>query len=205
MNRGLVAAALLGLTGLGAAIACGGSQYGIDSSDAGSAEGGALDASDDAQSVDAATNDASAPDTSAPVVDDAGAKIDASGCLPGNCDCDGDGFVDTTKAGCISADAAPPDCDDKDSRTRPSQGYLIDPPEPPRNGDWNCAGGVEKFYRPNVACTALQGGPACDGTFGFEDDPGCGATGTFVTCKTGGLLNTSCVVNAKSQTKQACK
>jgi hypothetical protein len=80
---------------------------------------------------------------------------------------------------------------------------------PPRNGDWNCTAGVEKFYRPNLNCQAQPGGAACDAMFGFEDDPACGAKGTFITGKTvtDALLLTRCAVGAKSAgtTIQPCK
>lgn len=205
MTRSLVLAALLALAGLGAAAACGGTKYGDEANDAGGGETGTADVGADVDPLDAAPTDASGPDTSAPVVEDAGQKVDASACASSDCDCDKDGFTNAN-AGCPSPTGMS-DCDDQDSRTRPDQGYLQDPAEPPRNADWNCSGAVEKFYRPNVVCTAVPPGVACDGTFGFEDDPACGATGTFVTCKTvTELLLSKCAVNAKSlATKQACK
>jgi hypothetical protein len=139
------------------------------------------------------------------VKDDAG-KVDASGCT--TCDCDNDGFLNTTKMGCNTADAGPNDCDDNDMRTHPTQGFRPEKAEPPRNGDWNCSNAVEPFYKPNLKCTALAPGSGCDSAFGFEDAPACGEDGSFVQCKTvGGILGVlaSCAVGARTLAKQACK
>jgi hypothetical protein len=138
---------------------------------------------------------------------DGGVKVDASGCT--TCDCDLDGFYALTKPGCADA-GGPDDCDDFDSRTRPDRGYNETPEEPPRNGDWNCSNGVEKFFQSNINCAAAARGPACDALVGFVNDPKCGATGTFVTCKSAGtpplFLDGACVVGAQNLTTiQACK
>lgn len=175
------------------------------SSAEGSTSDGAADALADVSDDVHVLVDGGDPD--ALIVKDAGAKVDASGCM--TCDCDDDGYLDTTKTGCNTPDAGAHDCDDEDSRTHPTQGFLVDPAEPPQNGNWNCTGGVEKFYSAKVACTSLAPGAVCDSTFGFEDDPKCGATGTFVTCKSvGGVLGLlrTCAVGARALgTKQACK
>ena len=169
------------------------------------AEGGGSDGSTGDSAPDSASFDAAVPD--APIVSDAGAKVDASGCT--TCDCDSDGYSDLTKTGCADAGGVQ-DCDDTDSRSRPSQGFLVELGEPPRQGDWNCNGAVEKFYPPNTSCTALSPGAPCDATFGFKDNPACGATGMFVTCKSTGspplYVGGGCVVATQNTTtKQACK
>ena len=146
-------------------------------------------------------------DPGALIASDAGKRIDAAGCTV--CDCDGDGFNDLSRAGCAGA-GGKNDCDDSDTTTRPDQRFNTTAPYPPRNGDWNCTGGVERFYEPSVTC-AGPGGASCDGRFGFEDDPTCGSTGTFVTCKTTGatppLLPGQCIVASRSldTVTQACK
>lgn len=173
-------------------------------------EGSTVDA--DASAFEDVSNDVQGVlidggDPDALIVKEDGGKVDASGCT--TCDCDDDTYWDTTKAGCNTPDAGPHDCDDKDSRTHPNQGYLLAKGEPPRNGDWNCVSGVEKFYNPNLKCTDLPAGSACDSAFGFEDNPACGATGTFVTCKSVGgvlgLLRTCAVGSRALDTKQGCK
>lgn len=147
-------------------------------------------------------------DPDALVVKDAGGKVDTDACAANDCDCDDDTFNDLTKAGCADA-GGPADCDDTDTRTRPDQGFLEVKGEPPRNGDWNCKNGVERLYpKTNLKCGDVAVGAECDGTFGFEDNPACGAKGTFVTCKTSctALLICSCVVVSRDvQHTQACK
>lgn len=145
------------------------------------------------------------------IVKDAGQAIDAAACAANDCDCDDDTYKDLTKAGCApdaGVDAGVTDCDDFDSRTHPNQGPLEDMPAPPRNGDWNCVNGLEKFYKPNIDCTKLSAGSACDSAFGFENDPACGKSGVYVTCKTVAdlALFQKCVVGGQSLDKvQACK
>jgi hypothetical protein len=137
---------------------------------------------------------------------DGGTKIDITGCT--TCDCDGDGFnKHSNDAGC---DAGEDDCDDTDTRIRPDRSYNETPEEPPRNGDWNCKNGVERFYKQGINCGSLGRGAACDALFGFTDTPKCGATGTFVTCKSVGtppvFLDGACVIGAQSLTYvQACR
>ena len=142
-------------------------------------------------------------DPDAQIVKDAGKKVDASGCV--SCDCDGDGFNDTMKAGCQDA-GGEYDCDDTDTTTRPDQGFNTTPPYPPRNGDWNCKNGVERFYKSGIDCpnTAVA---SCDGTFGFSDNPSCAGQGTFVTCKVSGTIPIlqTCIVGSQALATQACK
>jgi hypothetical protein len=149
--------------------------------------------------------DGSDPD--ALIVRDAGAKIDAAGCAPAACDCDGDGFNDTLKAGC---EGGLNDCDDHDERVRPNQGYLIATPESPVFGDWNCSMAVDKLYPDGFSCSSLQGGKACNDAVGMEDQPACGGFGTLLKCKTEPVpplnLTTRCVVGTRTpMTQQACK
>lgn len=170
----------------------------------GSTDGPTSDVSDDVRVlVDGA-------DPGEQIVKDAGKPIDPGTCEAGDCDCDDDTYPDFSKVGCApdaGVDAGPTDCDDFDSRTHPNQGPLEDPAVPPRNGDWNCRNGVEKFYTPNLDCTKLAAGSACDTAFGFEDNPACGAKGTYVTCKTvTDIVFSKCAVGGKSLDKiQACK
>jgi len=156
--------------------------------------------------------DAAAADTDGAIVKDAGAPpIDAATCLSANtnCDCDDDKF---NRAGCdAGATPGPIDCDDSDQRTHPTQGHLDIKAEPPRNGDWNCANNVERYYTPSINCGAIAAGDTCDHTFGFEDDPPCGEVGSYVVCATqpGTLIPLKaayCYVKSRALgTKQACK
>lgn len=123
-------------------------------------------------------------DPDALVSKDAGGKIDAADCTAdaSACDCDGDGFRDEKKAAC-KIDASL-DCDDTDTRYRPDQKLNFEPPEAPRNGDWNCDGRVDTLYKPSVSCKNTAPGVECDSAFGFTDAPKCGDTGRYVECKT---------------------
>lgn len=139
---------------------------------------------------------------------DAGEKVDAAGCT--TCDCDGDGFFDLSKSGCAGS-LGPNDCDDTDTTTRPDQKPTTKVPYPPRNGDWNCTNGVEKFYRSLVKCTG-PGGDACGETRGFQDDPACGSMGTYVQCVTKGatlpplpVFPGTCEVGPPELRTQACQ
>jgi len=153
---------------------------------------------DDAGTIDDASV-VDAPDYDALIVDDPGEPVDASGCT--SCDCDGDGFP---RKGCGDAgEGVPTDCNDDDTRYRPNQGFVTARPEPGRSGDWNCDGRVEKLYPTNVKCSllALTG---CNGSHGFEGDPGCGEEGKFIHCKAPiGLL--LCTVGKTETRRQACR
>ena len=169
------------------------------SGDAGTPESSvAADASSDVEQPDAATNDG-------PLIPDAESRpdgegrVDASDCS--TCDCDDDGFL-SARPGC--SDAGSTDCDDFDPFRSPGQTKFIDELPSGHLGDWNCSGAVEKLYPTGVACTG-NGGPACDGRFGFTGDPPCGATGPFVTCKTGGALGLNCVEAERKVSTQACR
>lgn len=130
-----------------------------------------LDTSYDGQ-VDAALLDVA-------VAEDAGGKVDASGCK--TCDCDEDGY-NRFEAG-VDCGAGPYDCDDNDSRSHPEQLYLEDKPEAPMFGDWNCSGAVEKGYQENVKCDQLLLGLGCAGSFGFNTTVACGEKGRWARCK----------------------
>lgn len=153
--------------------------------------------------------DGSDPD--ALIVRDAGQAIDASGCQPSDCDCDKDNYKSAAKAGCVDAgvDAGPLDCNDFDSRYHPGQGFVPDKPTPPGTGDWDCNTRIDHLYAANLDCTKVNPGATCDGTFGFEDNPGCGESGTYVKCKTSGGIGpvlATCIVESRSLgTTQACK
>ena len=195
LRRALLLAALAAGAALTPVVACATpyAQVQADAADAASLpETAAADATPDVVLVDSGDPDAL-------VVKDAGGKIDAAGCT--SCDCDGDGFNDLAKPGCADAGGMN-DCDDTDSRTHPGQGYLVDLAAPPRNGDWNCDGVVNKLYAPNLTCSGLLGA-TCSATSGFTGDPACGAAGTLVTCVVSGV---SCAVGAQgTMTRQACK
>jgi hypothetical protein len=129
------------------------------------------------------------------------APVVASTCSDADCDCDNDTF---TRVGCGS-DAGPKDCDDADGRYRNDQGFLDIVPPAGKTGDWNCDGKEERYFSANETCGGLL--TSCAGRQGFQGNPTCGKLGTYVFCKVGGLLNTSCVVDTTlTQTrKQACR
>jgi hypothetical protein len=153
--------------------------------------------------------DGSDPD--ALIVRDAGQAIDSSACQPSDCDCDKDDYKSAAKAGCVDAgvDAGPLDCNDFDSRYHPGQKFVPYKPTPPGTADWNCNNQVERLYESTVDCSKVAPGATCDGTFGFEDNPGCGDTGTFVKCKTSGGIGpvlATCIVDSRTLGEtQACK
>lgn len=138
------------------------------------------------------------------VVVDAGGKVDAAGCA--SCDCDDDNYNDLDKDGCDGAGGAP-DCDDTDSRTHPNQGYLFDKAEPPRNGDWDCSGTVEKLWtNENTTCSGLTLGLGCSDIYGFTSPVACGEKGTWIRCKKRpGLLALDCIVDEQKLETQLCK
>lgn len=155
------------------------------------------DGEDAGSIVDATVADS--PDYDALIVEDAGARIDASGCT--SCDCDNDGFL-RTGCGDAGEDAAT-DCNDDDTRYRPNQGFVSALPEPGRSGDWNCDGKIEKVYPTNVKCSLISL-TSCAGAHGFEGDPGCGEEGKFIHCESPiGLL--LCVPGKTETRRQACR
>jgi hypothetical protein len=136
--------------------------------------------------------------------EEAGVQVDASGCT--TCDCDMDTF---NRANCNNT-PGPFDCDDTNSLYAPGQSPLTNVPPPardggPKPGDWNCDNNVSKFFTTNVKCGGLLPS-VCEGIHGFETDPACGQSGTYVFCKKG-ALGLSCVIDdTRTRTeKQACQ
>lgn len=144
--------------------------------------------------------DGSSPD--ALIVQDAGQKVDASGCAPADCDCDKDGFNETLKAGCGTG---PRDCDDSDPRAKPGQGFLTAPAEPPQFADWNCDGTATPLYDVNVTCDGLTLGLGCSNIFGFKDAPQCGKVGTWIRCARASLISLNCTIGEQAQLPQPCQ
>jgi hypothetical protein len=129
-----------------------------------------------------------------PVSGPADAAVDAGDAAPANCDVDKDGWP---AASC--ADAGEADCDDDDPDVHPGQDWLAVTPRSTRNGDWNCKDGVEKRFPNGVDCSGFS--TSCAGREGFEDDPGCGQEGEFITCT---MLTSTCTTN-RSRRKQECR
>jgi len=172
-------------------------------------DGGASEAGIDTSTPDADVSDGrilvDGQDPDALIVKDAGQKIDAAGCDA--CDCDNDGFNDTSKPGC---DAGATDCDDTDPRAKPGQNYVIDPPEPPMNGNWDCKLPVERLFPPNLDCTKLKTKSACELASGFVDNPECGSRGALIQCKwacdlTGLFCECGAGTPQPNQGPQACR
>jgi hypothetical protein len=184
------------LCGAAVWIACGGA-YGDDPAlavDGGPPDAPVLDSGGEAPVVARDSGPLDAADDR--VVLDGG--VDGASCSTNECDCDKDGFP-VQRLGCTSPDAAF-DCDDLDSRRRPNQDYLADPPDA-HLGDWNCNKLVEKMYPVNVNCGGGIGA-VCATMQGFTTDPPCGKEGTFVTCVSNLLV---CQVQSTTVRTQACK
>jgi hypothetical protein len=164
---------------------------GDDPADSRTVEDGGADAI--AASVEAGGEAAVVGDATAPDGDGADA-----GC--GTCDCDGDGYL---RAGCGDAGDAGIDCDDDDPRRHPGQGALDDIPPPGQTpfGDWNCDGKVDKSYPPSVQCAV---GVGCASLKGFLGDPGCGATGDYVSCVPA-AAGLTCAPGSPTPMKQRCR
>lgn len=119
------------------------------------------------------------------------------------CDCDNDGYRSGSlackpDAGDAGVDAANTDCDDLDPDVfpGPNRSFFTDK-DPPRMGDVNCNGTVEKQYNVNLACgVALP----CAGE-GFLNDPPCGTSATYYKC--GGLA--LCGPQAVGTRTQGCR
>ena len=127
---------------------------------------------------------------------DAQAKRDAAvppqdGGGAGPCDQDNDGFLAKNPT------CGGNDCDDNDPHRNPGVTAYVDTPT--ADGDWNCNGIVEKESPPNVACGPLT--LTCPFAAGMTADPGCGQTGTYVTCAYRG----SCVIASSTPKTQACR
>ncbi len=135
--------------------------------------------------------------------EDAGNKVDAAGCT--TCDCDKDGFSSKARPGCVDASGAD-DCDDSDSRTHPTQDFLRDPAVPPRNGDWDCSGKVDKL-RENFNCASQSAVLAdCSAYGGFTAPVACGAKGSWLPCANPPLLGSlNCVNGIAFELTQVCK
>jgi len=170
---------------------------------------GMPDSANDATTTDATIDVEEVPDTGpridanlldVAVPEDAGGKVDASGCQ--SCDCDQDGF---NKPDC---GIGPFDCDDNDSRSHPNQVFLDNDAEAPMNGNWNCDDKVEKAYPEGGTCNSSLLGLACTAVYGFTTTVQCGTKGTFIQCINGGLLGLSCMADPDSVDKnkvQVCK
>ncbi len=96
------------------------------------------------------------------------------------------------------------DCDDTDPRANPGvttyQTYTPTTTNP-LPGDWNCNHILETEYPENFSCA---GASNCSSASGFSDAPGCGATGTFITCMQ--TLLSGCQTSTTSNSvAQGCK
>lgn len=153
------------------------------SPDAGSSEGG----------TDAATDAPQVPDA------DAGGPVSEGGCAD-PCDCDGDLY----KSGTPGCTGTAVDCNDFDSRIRPSQAFLdqVPPPGMPKPGDWDCDGTVNKLFKVNAVCSGVAGGP-CNTQSGFAGDPPCGTSASYILCGDVGIG--LCEQKSSEMRKQACR
>jgi hypothetical protein len=129
-------------------------------------------------------------------------RVDAAvGC----CDCDTDNFK--ADGGACAAPAG--DCDDynpylfpgKDREFEKSVQWQSDH-QP--TYDWNCDGVTTKQYPYNVSCDGLLNGGCM--REGFKGNvSACGASGTYIKCKTG-IPGVSCVQDGLDETRtQGCR
>jgi hypothetical protein len=79
-------------------------------------------------------------------------------------------------------------------------------------GDWNCDNVVEvEFPTGNFACdsiklTALLDPSGCSTLSGYTGPvPGCGESGSFVTCTAPPLLGTACILGSATSQVQGCR
>jgi hypothetical protein len=177
-------------------VACGEPYGGNDPtvSDEGGADAG------NAPLLDGASADGADPAGDAATRSDASALVDAAGCP--TCDCDNDTY---NRAGCVDAgvDAGRIDCDDLDPLRFPGQGYVEAVPSLANGGDWNCDTQVDRLFAHDVSCGTFAGA-ACSSAQGFTTNPGCGISGTYVTCQAG-LGGLGCNVATSQSRVQKCK
>jgi len=163
----------------------------VDAIDGTSPEGGGSDADSAVTDGPASNVDAPGDSVEAGTRQDGQAKIEADAACPGAnpCDCDNDGYQAEGDA------CAGNDCDDRDPLVHPNQGYVVEPPEPPNEGNWDCVDPIEKQYVYNLNCAALGGSGE-----GFRDDPACGAKADYYKC-TGVLFGSEMI----GERRQGCK
>lgn len=125
---------------------------------------------------------------------DGSTLADAAGCAD-QCDCDEDGVRNV-----LCDNPKGTDCNDLDPFI-PHEGFVADKPGPGASGDWNCDGKVTKQFPVNVNCGLL----ANCGAAGFTGDPGCGESGSFVTCKPSLLPLVLCDVKSTETVTQGCR
>lgn len=147
----------------------------------------AIDGNQDVDPDGAAEEASTRPDGSGPK--------DAAGCID-QCDCDEDGVRSNNPV----CDPPGTDCNDLDDFI-PHQGFVASKPAPGATGDWDCDGKVTKQFPVNVSCGLLSN---CNAA-GFTGDPGCGESGTFVTCKPSLVLGIACAVKSTETVTQGCR
>ena len=125
------------------------------------------------------------------------AKIEEGGTCPGAnpCDCDNDGYEAQSET------CGGNDCDDLDGLRHPDQLYVSEPPDPGKDGDWDCKQPIEKQYVINLNCSALLG-LGCKPAQGYVNDPPCGSLADYYECRPGLL---SCNAVKIGTRRQGCK
>jgi len=157
------------------------------------------DASSDAAPIDdggMTSFDAPGDDADAASREDA-ARIEEGGTCPGAnpCDCDNDGYEAANEA------CGGTDCDDLDPLRHPNQGYVVEPPAPGEDGNWDCKDPIEKQYVTRLNCVTLLG-LGCPAAQGYRNDPPCGTVADYYQCKPGLL---SCNPVKIGTRRQGCK
>jgi len=205
-RRFLLASASLGLAGFVSSAACGSDPFGGDENvaEAGMTERGETDGpAGDALPPIGANEDVD-PDggsSDAMTIPDGGGRLEAGIDAASCCDCDGDGFK--TDGGTCAKPSG--DCDDLHPYLKPGQAFIASPvwdtPHTPVF-DWDCNGAVSKQFNYGISCDTLVAG-GCDKQ-GFTTDVACGASGTYVFCKSAGL-GLNCAVDRMETRTQGCR
>ncbi len=194
-----------GLVSCGLLVACG--KVAGDSE-----EGRVVGLSDAGSDAAAAASDSSTAADALPYLEvDASKRTDAtvrvedmSACATRTpCDCDGDGFADVA-CGADAGTLKPGDCDDLDPLRFPGQGFVMDPPPPGHDGDWNCDGIEEVLPAMPPACTRPPN-VCLVGERGFSGRGRCGEVEDLRECGHDPLQPSGCGPLLVGQARRPCR
>jgi len=170
----------------------GGDETSEDSGDGGDGGGGG-DATDALVIFDAPGDDVEAATRQDAAKLEAGAPCQAAN----PCDCDNDGYE--AEGGTCAGN----DCDDRDGLRHPNQTYVIEPPDPGKDGNWDCVNPIQKQYVEGLDCSTLLGLNCNTSAQGFTaKSVACGEEADYYQCQQSGL---ACVASKMGKRRQGCK